>query len=363
MFGGKGCFVDFYPSGDELFDITCQLERELGARSFFVMDENFLLHRKRVMRMLELMERYDKAWSFYVFSSANVLNRYRLDELVSLGISWVWMGLEGENSRYAKLHEVDTRKVVRQLQSHGIRVLGSSIIGLEDHQPANIERAIEYAAAHETDFHQFMLYTPLPGTPLFAELSAKGKMKKEVEMPLPDWHGQYAFNFHHPRFVQGEETQILLRAFQRDLERNGPSLVRVVRTMLAGWRRYKNHECARIRRRFAWEARDLGTTFAAVVQATRRYFRHQPDMRARLAELLRQLIGEFGWKARLSAALGGPYLSWRIRQEARRLATGYSPEPPTFYEKNYDPGVGSTARFCRSVASHLLSQPETSSTR
>ena len=177
MFGGKGKSYNFYATGDELFDVMCQLERELGCKSFFCMDENFLLHRKRALRLLELMEKNDKAWALYVFSSANVLRSYTIDQLVRLGVSWVWMGIEGCNSQYVKLQGIDTFDLVRELQSHGIRVLGSTIIGLEDHTPENIDAAIEHAARHDTDFHQFMLYTPIPGTPLHAELTAKGKMK------------------------------------------------------------------------------------------------------------------------------------------------------------------------------------------
>ena len=120
------------------------------------------------------MEQHDKSWTLYVFSSANVLRSYTIDQLVALGISWVWMGLEGEDSQYAKLHGIDTFALVRELQSHGIRVLGSTIIGLEDHTPENIDEVIDYAVRHDTDFHQFMLYTPIPGTPLHAELTAKG---------------------------------------------------------------------------------------------------------------------------------------------------------------------------------------------
>ena len=73
MFGGKGKFVTFYETGDELFSIMCQLEEKLKVQSFGVMDENFLLHRKRALRLLELMEQYHKGWALSVFSSAHVL--------------------------------------------------------------------------------------------------------------------------------------------------------------------------------------------------------------------------------------------------------------------------------------------------
>jgi hypothetical protein len=39
FFGGKGKFVNFYETGDELFDVMCGIESELKVHSFFVMDE------------------------------------------------------------------------------------------------------------------------------------------------------------------------------------------------------------------------------------------------------------------------------------------------------------------------------------
>ncbi|MCA9261222.1 MAG: cobalamin-dependent protein, partial [Planctomycetales bacterium] len=198
MFGGKGKHVSYYESGDELFAVMCQLADRLQVQAFFVMDENFLIDKDRAMRLLERMEQAGKPWSLYVFSSANVLNSYSVEQLVALGVSWVWLGLEGENSRYRKLAGADTRSLVKKLQSHGIRVLGSSIIGLENHTPDNIDEAIEYAIGHDADFHQFMLYTPIPGTPLHAEHAERGDLKGPMELSIADVHGQFVFNYKHP---------------------------------------------------------------------------------------------------------------------------------------------------------------------
>jgi len=334
MFGGKGKFVNFYETGDELFHVMCRMEREMQVCSFFMMDENFLLHQRRARRLLELMRRHDKAWAIHVFSSANVLNKYTMDELIGLGISWVWMGMEGKNSQYAKLRGVDVRRLVKRLQAHGIRVLGSTIIGLENHTAENIDEAIDYAVGYNTDFHQFMLYTPIPGTPLHDELTAKGLMKDPSEYEMGDIHGQLVFNYRHPHIKDGLEGEFMTRAFDRDFEVNGPSTVRIVRTTLAGWRRHKNHPDPRVRRRMAWEARDLGTTYAALVGAARRYYRNDPVMRGKIEALLTDLYAEFGWKARLYASVGGWYVLRKIRAEAKRLAEGWTYEPPTFYERN-----------------------------
>jgi hypothetical protein len=306
----------------------------MGVRSFFVMDENFLLHRERALRLLVLMEQHGKAWSFNVFSSANALSKYSLEQLVSLGISWVWMGLEGETSQYTKLRGVDTFELVKQLQSIGIRVLGSTIIGLENHTPENVDSVIDYAVRHDSDFHQFMLYTALPGTPLHAELSGQGLIKDESEAPPSDHHGQLKFNYRHPHIRDGQETEFLLRAFRRDFEINGPSVVRAIATTLKGWMRFKNHDNPRIRSRFKWEARDLIKHGVPMVAACIDYFSDNPALVARLSNLLSELILEFGDEATHYVKIAGPFVLEKIREEEQRLNDGWTYEPPTFYEHN-----------------------------
>ncbi|MEN8145560.1 MAG: cobalamin-dependent protein [Gemmatimonadota bacterium] len=334
MFGGKGNFIDFFQSGDELFRVMCELEEEMRVNSFFVMDENFLAHRKRALRLLDLMVEHGKSWVLYVFSSANVLRTYTIEQLVGLGISWVWMGLEGKEAGYRKLKGVDTNDLVRTLQEHGTCVLGSTIIGLEQHSPENIDAAIDYAVAHDTEFHQFMLYTPIPGTPLYAEHEAKGTLLTREERLEADTHGQFRFNFRHPHIRGGQESEFLLRAFRRDYDINGPSICRVARTTLRGWRRYKNHADGRIRRRFAFQSRNLAFGHAATIWAARRRFRGNPKLVAKLTRTLKEFYREFGLRSRLGAPLIGRILGFTLRREERKLRSGWTYEPPTFREVN-----------------------------
>jgi len=288
-----------------------------------------------------------------------VIQSYSMEQLVRLGVSWVWMGVEGKNSPYVKLRGIDTRELIRRLQAHGIRVLASSIIGLENHTPHNIDRVIDDAVRHQADFHQFMLYMPLPGTPLYEEISTDGRLLDETACPQADTHGQYRFNYRHAHIPPGMESELIVRAFQRDFSVNGPSMARVVRTTLTGWRRYKNHPSGRIRRRFAREARGLATVYSAVAAAVKRYYRRDPTLRDETAGLLADLNREFGWVSRMAAAFGGPYLLWKIRQEERRLARGWTYEPPTCCEVNENvpleayPG----ASRCRYVTSRLAAPP------
>ncbi|MBI9083169.1 MAG: cobalamin-dependent protein [Desulfobacterales bacterium] len=334
LFGGKGQFVNFYDTGDELFDVMSDLEKTLKVRSFFILDENFLLHRKRALRLLELMQAHGKSWMLNVFSSARVLRSYDMAQIVGLGIGWVWMGIEGKASQYRKLEDVDTLDLVKTLQSHGIRVLGSSIIGLEDHSPENMDQVIDHAVAHGTDFHQFMLYTPNPGTPLYEKHRKAGTLLSEAEFPPADAHGQYRFNYRHAHIKNGQEGRFLVDAFERDFAVNGPSLARLIRTLLTGWQQYKNHPERRIRDRYAWEVAPLRNTYAGAIWAMRRYYRKDRPMRRTLDRLLADISREFGWKTRIAARVFGVYAYAALVREERRLARGWHYEPEVFYEKN-----------------------------
>jgi radical SAM superfamily enzyme YgiQ (UPF0313 family) len=332
FFGGKGKFVNFYETGDELFDVMCGIEAKLKVHSFFVMDENFLLHRTRALQLLKRMKEAGKSWELSIFASANAIRKYTMQELVELGVSWVWMGLESPRSSYAKLKGEDITELTSELREHGIRVQGSTIIGLEHHTPENIVDEIESAVAYQTDFHQFMLYTPVPGTPLFKEMSEQGRMLPGVD--LADVHGQFKFNFKHSAISRDDSKRFLDWAFWRDFENNGPSLYRMCQTMLHGWQRYKDYPDPRVRERFAREVKKLSSAYNAALWVMEKEFKKvNRGVSDRIHKLRREVEKEFPVMARITASSLGPLLLWTTRREDRRLAKGRTYEPPTFIER------------------------------
>ena len=332
FFGGKGRSCNFYESGDELFEVMEQMEQSMKVCSFFMMDENFLLNRPRAMELLGRMKKAHKSWSLYVFSSANAIRKYRIEELVELGVSWIWMGLESPRSSYAKLRDTDTQRLAAELRQHGIKLLGSTIVGLEHHTPENIREEIEHAVAHGTDFHQFMLYTPVPGTPLFEQMRREGRMLDNVD--LADIHGQYKFNFQHAAISRDDSKRLLDWAFRFDFERNGPSLFRICDTIFQGWKRYHDHPDLRVRQRVANEAAKLRTTYNAALWAMEnRLKRTNGAIAGRIRNLRREIEQEFGAATRMVRTVTGPILLWSSKREDRQLERGKTYEPPTFIDR------------------------------
>jgi hypothetical protein len=54
----------------------------------------------------------------------------------------------------------------------------------------------------------------------------------------------------------------------------------------------------------------------------------------KLSGLLDDIKREVGLRARLVAPLGGRLVWSKLRREAKRLSSGWTYEPPTFYEAN-----------------------------
>lgn len=336
FFGGKGKMVTFLERGADVYAAMCDAERRLGARAFFMMDENFLLYKRRALELLDLMKANGKSWSLYVFSSANAIRKYDVRQLVELGIEWIWLGLESAGSQYQKLKGTDTLSLARELQSHGIRVHGSTIIGLEHHTPDNIDEVIEHAVGHDTVFHQFMLYTPVPGTPLHREIEASGRLLPGVD--LADIHGQFKFNFRHAAITRDQSKTFLDRAFRRDFEANGPSLFRLMASMLTGWRRYRDDPDPRVRARVRGEAAQLASGYGAALWAMEHYLRSSNRaISERIGALRTQVEREIGGWSPLIDRLAGPLLLWSARRDARLAPAGRIREPRTFVDRRHWP--------------------------
>jgi hypothetical protein len=332
FFGGKGKQINFFSTGDELFEVMRQAESDQGMQSFFIMDENFLLNKPRALELLARMKQERKSWDLNVFSSANAIKKYSMQELVDLGVSWIWMGLESPQANYNKLQGTDTLQLTRQLHHHGIRVLGSTIVGLEHHTPGNMMAEIEHAVHHNTDFHQFMLYTPVPGTPLYREIDEAGRLLDDVD--LADIHGQFKFNFRHAAISRDDSKKFLDYAFLRDFELNGPSLYRICRTTFEGWKQYRDSADARIRARFDREAKSLKLIYASALWAMEHKLRKTNAAVSERVKALRQEIERaLGPLASLSAGILGPVLLLSTLREELRLARGKTYEPPTIVER------------------------------
>lgn len=227
-------YVPYLATGKEMFDVCVAIENALGFRKFYVMDENFLAHPERAYELADLMEEHGKSYRFSVFSSAENITRVGVDFLVRLGVISLWLGVESNIETFTKNRGVDFPSLVRELRSHGILVLTSAILFLDQHNRQNIWDDIHFMVGLEPDLMQFMQLGPAPFTPIYRRLKASGRIMENA--PYAGWHGQGRIWFRHPEFSPEDSERLLTEAFRYEYDTLGPSLIRMCDTLVRGYR-------------------------------------------------------------------------------------------------------------------------------
>jgi hypothetical protein len=315
-FFGKG-YTSFVPTGVELFDLACRIADARGTDTFFVMDENFLKSRERAVELLELMERHQRHFVFEIFSSAEAIAAFGIENLVRLGVTFVWIGVESSNEQgnYVKNRGIDPKALIQELRDHGIGVLASGILCQEHHTPDNMQIDIDFMVDLNADFVQFMLLTPMPTTTLYREMEAQGRLRN---IAFEDWHGQKMLAQTHPHFSGDEPEEWLQKAFRQDYETNSSSMYRVTEGALRGYRTLKakgyDDPCWRARIK---EREDRVLEYSMILPTIERNAVNETELeRARTLrrEIAKELPQAFNLKRR-SMALGATALAalWNLR--------------------------------------------------
>lgn len=148
-------------------------------------DDNSFIHRKHWKALLPELAKRRVRW----FTETD-LRVAEDEELLALmreaGCVQVLIGLESPVA--AGLHRLELRsdwkarrlsshkEAIHRIQSHGIRVNGCFVLGLDGHTPDIFDRVFEAAMDYELFDVQVTLQTPFPGTPLYRRLKAAGRL-------------------------------------------------------------------------------------------------------------------------------------------------------------------------------------------
>jgi len=234
FFGRK--YTPYLSTGRQLFETAQRIADERGIDEFFVMDENFLKDTQRAKELLAEMELHQRYFTFHIFSSAEAITAFGVDNLVRLGVNFVWIGFEASSSQgnFEKNKGIDAKRLTKELRDRGIIVLASGILCQEHHTQENIQTDIDFLVGLEADLVQFMLLTPLPVTALYQDHKRRGLLREDL--PFEEWHGQKYLTFRHPEFPGESSEEWIWAAFRKDYEVNSSSMYRVVETVYRGYR-------------------------------------------------------------------------------------------------------------------------------
>lgn len=249
-------YTAFLSSGKDVFDACEKTGKALKVTDFAIMDENFGKSPKRARELLAEMEKAGKAYTFSTFSSAETIGKLGVDFFVRMGVKFLWIGIESKANVFEKTVGVDLNALIADLQNHGVTVLASAILFMEHHDKETINEDIDWAIGVESDLLQFMQFGPIPGTRLFKEYLAEGKLIKGK--PWPEQHGQSEIWFNHPHFTLDETREITRQAFIKKYHTHGPGVLNMAHTYLKGYLTVKREIEEREKAGMVWDSKELG---------------------------------------------------------------------------------------------------------
>ena len=130
------------------------------------------------------------------------------------------------------------KALLDELRNVGVKVVLSSILLMDFHTRQNIWEDIEGHIEARPAFSQFSHYAPCPGTPFYERLKEEGRLLANI--PLEEWHAFKRPWFIHPEFSLNEGQEVQEKAYLEDFRRLGPSVARIIRDDLEGYRHMKN---------------------------------------------------------------------------------------------------------------------------
>jgi radical SAM superfamily enzyme YgiQ (UPF0313 family) len=318
-------YVPYLETGKEMFDVCAAIEDALGFRKFYVMDENFLAYPERAYELADLMEKHGKNYRFSVFSSAENITRVGVDFLVRLGVISLWLGVESKIETFTKNRGVDFASLVRELRSHGILVLVSGILFLDQHDQQNIWDDIRFMVGLEPDLMQFMQLGPAPFTPIYRRYKASGRIIEGV--PYAGWHGQGQIWFRHPHFTPEESERLLTEAFRYDYDTLGPSFIRMCDTIVRGYQNLNGSANGHIARRRE-SLRRRAAKFRPFLAAAHHHA-HNENARALVEQVTARYDEAFG-PMTVKQRMQTQVVRAHAAREARRMTAGRNNyQPPT----------------------------------
>jgi len=248
-------YTPFLRTGRDIYLACRKTEEKLGVDDFTLMDENFCKDPDRACQLLEEMEKHGKAYTFSTFSSAETIQKLGVDFLLRLGVNFLWIGVESKANLFEKTKGIDLHDLIADLQNHGITVLASAILFLEHHDKKTIHEEIDWAIGLESNLLQFMELGPSPGTRLYQDYEAAGKIIPGI--PWPRKHGQDEIWFHHPHFTPPETAGYLRDAFVKKYITHGPGVLNMAMTAIKGYLRVKDEMAERVKSGLTWDAKTL----------------------------------------------------------------------------------------------------------
>ena len=191
-------------SDDRVLDELLFLRDEIGAKQVFVEDDSIFGMKRRAIKMLKKI--IGIGLEILDVNGVNVIHLTKRGEpdievielLAEAGFRDIVLPFESANSRIIKkwcsnkwkVEDFNVNGLIKELKRVCIRSAANYMIGFPDETEEEIEETLTFAKKNMTyglDASNFFLVMPLPGTPMFDEVTRNGQLPKNYNIDRMQW--------------------------------------------------------------------------------------------------------------------------------------------------------------------------------
>jgi len=252
--------IKLLPDGQDIYAVVERYHAMDPSLTFLIIDEDFLLNKKRAMGFRDCVLKGGKTLSIFVFSSVKAISQYTVEEILEMGIDGFWIGYEGTRSNYAKQQGRPIEEILTEFREHGITILTSMIVGFDYQTPAVVAQEFDGLMKLKPALGQYLIYGPPPGTPFYERVMRENLMhEKYVQDPVLMYRRADGFTtmMKHPTLSPAEIEGLQQWCFEQDFQRLGPSIFRVLESRFLGYQKLKNSPNPFLRQKAEVYAEDL----------------------------------------------------------------------------------------------------------
>ncbi len=180
------CYKDAFFSGGRGFytqsvDAALAEIDRLPGRHLYFLDDHLLGNARFAAELFAGMKGMDRVWQA-AGTVDSVLRGDLLRKAADAGLRSLFVGFETfspENLRQSNKKQNlqrDYEAAVQRLHDHGVMINGSFVFGLDDDGPDVFARTVDWGVRNAITTSTFHVLTPYPGTRLFNDMEAQGRI-------------------------------------------------------------------------------------------------------------------------------------------------------------------------------------------
>ncbi len=224
------------------------------------------------------------------YGSVRSLSQFTIEELLEMGVSSLWIGVESDYTDLPKRKGKDIKQLFSELHSAGIQTIGSFIIGWDFHSVENVQRDIDYFVSLSPTYSQVSSLMPCPETRLWKRMLDEGRLYTEGFK----WRQHHLYSImHRHKLLKDEDVPMLVQDTMVKLfENNGPSALRTFEANLRGYLYSYGHVNRRIKSRSV--IFEKWCRFIAPALSAMKIYAPSVTVKRKLDSLMREYIDTFG---------------------------------------------------------------------